>query len=233
MRLLTLSLRTLRREWHLPELRTLGASLVLAVVALGVVATLAARMERGVLASAAELIGGDLGISAPQSLPPDYAAQAHQRGLQVTQGASFPSVAFAHEQSQLLDVLATDNAYPLRGTMELAQGTGDTTAGHGPAAGAVYLDHRALVALGLKVGDSLQLGGRDLRIAAELVRLPDGGELVAMAPRALMNIGDAEQAGLLGVGSRARHRLLVAGQPSQYRTGGPGWKPRPCRKARS
>ena len=208
MRLLTLSLRSLRREWHLPELRTLGASLVLAVVALGVVATLAARMERGVLASAAELIGGDVGISAPQALPANYAEQARERGLQATRGASFPSVAFAHEQSQLLDVLATDNAYPLRGTMELSQGSGGTVVGHGPSAGAVYLDHRALVALGLKVGDKVQLGGRDLRIAAELVRLPDGGELVAMAPRALMNIGDAEQAGLLATGSRARHRQI-------------------------
>ena len=59
MNMLPLALRSLRREWHLPELRTLAASLVLAVVALGVVATLATRIERGMLASAAELIGGD------------------------------------------------------------------------------------------------------------------------------------------------------------------------------
>jgi putative ABC transport system permease protein len=55
-----LALRTLRREWHLVELRTLAASLVLAVIALGVVATLSTRIERGILASAAELIGGAL-----------------------------------------------------------------------------------------------------------------------------------------------------------------------------
>ncbi|WP_199096707.1 FtsX-like permease family protein [Dyella sp. ASV21] len=214
MKLLRLSLRSLRREWHLPELRTLAASLVLAVVALGVVATLAARMERGVLASAAELIGGDLGIGSPQALPASYAQQAASRGLHMTRGASFPSVAFAHEQSQLLDVLATDNSYPLRGTLELRDAQHPSAIGHGPPAGEVYLDHRALVALGLHLGDHLQLGGRDLRVGAELVRLPDGGELVAMAPRALMNIADAEQAGLLGVGSRARHRLLVAGEPA-------------------
>ena len=213
MRLLTLSLRSLRREWHLPELRTLGASLVLAVVALGVVATLSTRMERGVLASAAELIGGDLGISSPQALPPAYAEQAAQRGLLGTRNASFPSVAFAHEQSQLLDVQATDGAYPLRGTLELLDPQGRSVVGHGPAAGTVYLDHRALVALKLKLGDAVQLGGRDLRIAGELLRQPDGGELVAMAPRALMNVTDAEQAGLLGVGSRARHHLLIAGEP--------------------
>ena len=214
MKLLALSLRSLRREWHLPELRTLAASLVLAVVALGVVATLAARMERGVLASAAELIGGDLGISSPQALPASYATQASQRGLAVTRGAGFPSVAFAHEQSQLLDVQATDGAYPLRGKVELLDLHGRSISGHGPPPGAVYLDHRALVALGLKLGDTVQLGGRELRIEAELVRQPDGGELFALAPRALMHIGDAEQAGLLGVGSRARHRVLVAGQPS-------------------
>ncbi|QRP64689.1 FtsX-like permease family protein [Rhodanobacter sp. FDAARGOS 1247] len=212
MNLLRLSLRSLRREWHLPELRTLAASLVLAVVALGVVATLATRIERGMLASAAELIGGDLGISSPQALPATYAEQARADGLSLSRTASFPSVAFAHEQAQLLDVQAVDAAYPLRGTLELG-GTAERRSG-GPASGEVYLDHRALVALNLKVGQPLQLGGRELTIAAELIRQPDGGELLALAPRALMNLADAEQAGLLGVGSRARHRLLLAGTPT-------------------
>jgi len=214
MKMLLLALRSLRREWHLPELRPLAASLVLAVVALGVVATLAARIERGMLASAAELIGGDIGISSPQALPKSYAASARRDGLSVTRTAGFPSVAFAHGQTQLLDVEATDASYPLRGTLELSDGTGRSYLGHAPAAGQVYLDHRALVALNLKVGQPLQLGGRQLTIAAELLRQPDGGELLALAPRALMSLTDAEQAGLLGVGSRAHHRLLLAGEPA-------------------
>jgi putative ABC transport system permease protein len=214
MRILLLALRSLHREWHLPELRTLAASLVLAVVALGVVATLSTRMERGVLASAAELIGGDVGVSAPQNIPDTFATAGRQRGVAVTRTASFPSVAFAQQQSQLLDVLATDTAYPLRGTLLIGEANGRQVVGHGPAAGTVYLDHRALVGLNRHVGDTVQLGGRDLRIAGELLQQPDGGELVAMAPRALMNIGDAQQAGLLGVGSRARHNLLLAGNPN-------------------
>ncbi|HEY8586579.1 MAG TPA: FtsX-like permease family protein [Rhodanobacter sp.] len=213
MNLLRLSLRSARREWHLPELRTLAASLVLAVVALGVVATLAARIERGMLASAAELIGGDIGISSPQALPSTFADKAREDGLQITHAASFPSVAFAGELSQLLDVQAVDPRYPLRGKLELRDGNGLVRDGHGPAAGEIYLDNRALVALGLKVGQPLQLGGRDLVIGAELLRQPDGGELLALAPRALISLTDAEQAGLLGVGSRARHHLLLAGAP--------------------
>lgn len=214
MNVLPLALRSLRREWHLPELRTLAASLVLAVVALGVVATLATRIERGLLASAAELIGGDIGIGAPQALPPDFADEAARDSLRSTRVASFPSVAFANGHSQLLDVQATDDAYPLRGTLELGDAQGHSHVGHAPAAGAVYLDHRALVALDRHVGDTVQVGGRDLRIAAELIRQPDGGELFALAPRAIMSLADAQAAGLLGVGSRARHRLLLAGAPA-------------------
>ena len=214
MKILLLALRSLRREWRLPELRTLAASLVLAVVALGVVATLTARMEHGVLASAAELIGGDLGVSAPQNIPDAFATAGSERGLAVTHTASFPSVAFAQQQSQLLDVLAADATYPLRGSLLINDASGRQIVSHGPGAGTVLLDHRALVALNRRIGDTVQVGGRDLRIAGELLQEPDGGELVAMAPRALMNLGDAEQAGLLGVGSRARHTLLLAGEPA-------------------
>jgi putative ABC transport system permease protein len=220
MKMLLLALRTLRREWHLPELRTLAASLVLAVVALGVVATLSTRIERGMLASAAELIGGDIGVSSPQTVPETFVTEARQRGMRIARTASFPSVAFAHQQTQLLDVQATDPHYPLRGTLELGEANGRSYNGHAPAAGEVYLDHRALVALNLKVGQALQLGGRDLVIAAELLRQPDGGELFALAPRALMNLVDAEKAGLLGTGSRARHRLLLAGEPAAVQ----GWR---------
>ncbi|MGF6493535.1 putative ABC transport system permease protein [Luteibacter sp. 621] len=214
MNVTRLALRTLRREWHLVELRTLAASLVLAVVALGVVATLSTRIERGILASAAELIGGDVGVSAPAPLPDAMAASARADGLGMTRGAQFRSVAFVGEHSQLLDVLASDAAYPLRGTLEVSAADGRSRVAHGPPRGEVYLDHRAMVGLGIKPGQRVQIGGQDLVASAELVRQPDGGELFALAPRAVMNLDDANAAGLLGVGSRARHRLLVSGPPA-------------------
>ncbi len=217
MHLLKLSLRTLRREWRLPELRTLALALVLAVVALGVVATLAARVERGVTASAAQLIGGDVGVSAHATLPEALAQHGRQLDLKVSRNAHFPSVAFANNATQLLDVTAADPAYPLRGTLKLATANGGTFDGHGPAPGTVYLDHRALVVLHLDVGDTLQLGGRKLTVAARLVRQPDGGSLFPLAPGAIMSLKDADASGLLGVGSRATHRLLLAGRPSATR----------------
>lgn len=209
------ALRSLRREWRLPELRTLIGALLLAVIALGAVGTLSARIERALVMSAAELIGGDLGVSASGPLPPAFAQAAREHGLGLTALAGFPSVAFANQHSQLLDVIAADQAWPLRGKLEITDSQGHALIAHAPTPGNLYLDHRALVALNLRVGDAVQLGGRDVRVAAQLLREPDGGDLVALAPRAVMALADARAAGLLDSGSRARHRLLIAGPAAQ------------------
>lgn len=211
MNLVALAGRMLRREWRLSELRTLILALVLAVTALGVVATLTTRVEAGIAAGAAQLIGGDAGVSAPGPLPAVFAARAQALGLAISAGAGFPSVAFAGGHSRLLSVSAVDPKWPLRGSETLAGRGGRKYSGHGPDSGNVYLDHRALVALGLRVGERVQLGGQTLEVAAELLTEPDGGELFALAPRAQMSLADARAAGLLGTGSRARHWLLVAG----------------------
>ena len=205
------ALRTLRREWRLPELRTLIGALLLSVVVLGAVASLAARVQRAVLMSAAELIGGDLGINAAMPLPQEFIRHAHTLGLRTSALAGFPSVAFANDRSQLLQVVAADAAWPLRGKLVIEGMDGIERSTHAPHAGGIYLDHRALVALGLKIGQHVQVGGMNLVIAGQIQQQPGGGDLVALAPRAVMALADAKAAGLLGTGSRARHRLLFAG----------------------
>jgi putative ABC transport system permease protein len=205
------ALRTLRREWRLPELRTLIAALLLSVIALGAVGTLATRVQRAVLLGAAELIGGDLGIDAANALPAAFVQHAQALGLRTSTLADFPSVAFAHDRSQLLSVVAGDSAWPLRGKLVVANANGDNHDVHAPPAGSIYLDHRALVALQLTVGDRVQVGGMDLTIAGQTGQQPGSSGLVALAPGAVMALSDARAAGLLGTGSRARHRLLLAG----------------------
>ncbi|MGB8377809.1 MAG: FtsX-like permease family protein, partial [Rhodanobacteraceae bacterium] len=238
MKPLVFAARSLRREFRHAELATLAAALVLAVAALAAVGTLASRVERAIVASAADLIGGDLGIASRQRIAPEFADEAHRLGLATTRLADFPSVVFAgtnakrttgpesgsspsdaesHDAgaSQFCEIRASDQAFPLRGVMGVLDAHGVERNVHAPPPGLVYADHRALVALGRGVGDSVQIGGRDLRVAGEIARMPDGGELIQLAPRVLMNIADAEKSGLLGVGSRARHRLLVAGDADQ------------------
>lgn len=204
--------RGLGREWRLPELRALLAALMLAVTALGAVASLGTRVEGALLLRAAEMIGGDLGVHTDyRVLPAAFMREAQQLDLRINQSASFPSMAFNGDAAQLLDVLATDDTWPLRGQVLLAGPDGQVHPGHAPARGTIDLDQRGLAALHLHVGDVLQLGTLKLRVGARLVRMPDGGQLFALAPRAIMRLEDAHAAGLLGPGSRASHRLLLAG----------------------
>ncbi len=211
MKPLAFAARSLRREFRHAELAMLAAALVLAVAALTAVATLANRVERAIVASAAELIGGDLGIAAGRTLPPVLTDAAQQRGLATTQVADFPSVVFAGEASRLADIRATDAAFPLRGVLAVRDVHGAEQIVHAPPPGSVYAEPAVLAALAIKVGDRLQIGGRDLVIEGEITRAPDSANLFRLAPRVLMNLVDAESIGLLAAGSRARHRLLVAG----------------------
>ena len=211
MRPLVFAARSLRREFRHAELATLAAALVLAVAALCAVATLATRVEHALVASAAELIGGDLSVHSSHALPPALAEQARKRGLATSELADFPSVVFAGDASRLADVRAADAAYPLRGVLGVRDAAGIEHSVHGPAAGTVFAEPAVLTALHVGVGGRLRLGGRDLTIAGEIIRSPDSGNLFRLAPRVVMNLADAESIGLLGAGSRVRHRLLLAG----------------------
>ena len=91
MKPLNFAWRTLRREWRYGELAMLAVALLLAVAALGAVATLGQRVERGILASATELIGGDLGLSTRAPLPPELADEATRLGLRSSVTADFPA----------------------------------------------------------------------------------------------------------------------------------------------
>ncbi len=211
MKPLAFAARSLRREFRHAELATLAAALVLAVAALAAVATLAGRVERALLASAAELVGGDLGLTSSKPLPAEFADEARRRGLAISRLADFPSVAFAGERSRLVDVRAADEAFPLRGESRVVGTDGIAHAAHAPPAGSVHAERAALSALAVDIGGRLQLGGRDLTVAGEIVQTPDGGNPFRLAPRVLMSLADAQASGMIGVGSRARHRLLVAG----------------------
>jgi len=186
---------------------------VLAVAALGAVATLGRRVEQSVVASAAELIGGDVGIASRQALPAELEREAKRLGLATSIGADFPTVLFAHGKSQLADVRAVDTAYPLRGELRVLGTDGAATMRGAPPAGSVFVEHRLLAALDLAAGDTLDVGDSHLTVAGEIEREPDGGELFRLAPRLLMRLDDAQRAGLLGNGSRARNRLMAAGAP--------------------
>jgi putative ABC transport system permease protein len=203
--------RSLRREFRHGELATLAVALLLAVAALTAVGTLASRVEHTLLGSAADLMGGNLGISASRgALPEEFSAQAAGFGLTSSRSIEFASVLFADGRSQFTEIRAVDGDFPLRGELVVANAQGLQQRVGAPANGEVYIDHAVGATLQSGIGDVVQLGGRDYRIAGELIRAA-GSAVVQFAPAMMMNLQDAQSSGLLGVGSRASYRLMLAG----------------------
>ena len=153
MKPLSFAWRTLRREFRYGELATLAIALVLAVAALGAVATLGQRVEHSVVASAAEFIGGDVGLSSREPPSTRINGGSFASALRTSTTANFPTVLFAGGKSQLADIRAADANYPLRGELRVRTADGNEFAAHTPAAGGVFAEHRLLAALDLKPGD--------------------------------------------------------------------------------
>ncbi|MEN5287860.1 FtsX-like permease family protein [Stenotrophomonas lactitubi] len=214
MNLLRHAWRALRREALAGDLLTVFAALVLGVAVMTAVGTLVNRVNLALTGSAAEMLGGDLGVSGRDDPPASFADEAQRRGLAHTRLASFGSVLFQGDASQMASIKAVEAGYPLRGALRVrATPGGALIADAGmPAKGQAYADPRLLQALGLKAGDDLEFGAGTLRIAGIIESEPDaGGDLLTLSPTLLVNRADVEGTGLLGPGSRINYRLMFAG----------------------
>ncbi|KAG1291568.1 hypothetical protein G6F64_013774 [Rhizopus arrhizus] len=180
------------------------------------VGTLVNRVNLALTGSAAEMLGGDLGIAGRDDPPQAFAEEAQRRGLAYTRIASFGSVLFQGEASQMASIKAVQAGYPLRGALRVrATPGGALIADAGmPAKGQAYADPRLLQGLGLKAGDDLEFGAGTLRIAGIIEAEPDaGGDLLTLSPTLLVNRADVEGTGLLGPGSRINYRLMRSTWP--------------------
>ncbi|MBS0365971.1 MAG: FtsX-like permease family protein [Proteobacteria bacterium] len=215
MRLLSLALRLLAREWRAGELRVLLLALTVAVGALTGVGFLVDRIGAAVAVQAAAVLAADIRLGSPQPIPDSYLREAARRGLASTRSVNLLSVVFNGEASQLANIAAVTAGYPLRGqvlTAATAFGAGVPAAGI-PAAGEVWPDSRLLAALGAQLGSRLSIGAAQLRVARVLVSRPDqGGTFAELAPSLIMNAADLPATQLIQPGSRASYAALFAGE---------------------
>lgn len=213
--ILRLGLSALRRDWRSGELHLLLLALVVAVAAVTSVGFLADRVTRALERDSTQMLGADLVVQTRAPIQPEWLERARQMDIQATETVQFPSMVGTDTQSHLVSLKAVSAGYPLRGQVILAPAAeAETTfvARGIPKQGTVWVDRQLLALLGVGVGDPLQVGDLTLIIADIIVSEPDRGlQFVNVSPRVMMNYADLEQAGLLGLGSRASYRLLVAG----------------------
>ena len=214
MNILNQSLKSLKRDWRSGELRLIAIAVIVAVASLTSVHFFTDRVRQATEMNATELLAADLVLGSPAPIAAEIIKQAHTDGLITTLTTGFRSVIVAGEKMQLSEVKAVENGYPIRGKLKTSGtlfGTEQVT-NNLPESGTVWADSRLLQMLGLKVGDSLNLGASKLTVTRVLTYEPDrGGDLFNIAPRLLMNQADLPATRLILPGSRVRYRLLVGG----------------------
>ncbi len=216
MKRIALALRLLVRNWEAGESRVLLAALFIAVASVTTVGFFADRVQAALNRQANELLGGDLVVIADAPIAPAFVEAARARGLAVAQTRTFASMVAKGDAVNLAEIKAATEGFPLRGRIRIADAPGgpEREVEGGSKPGTVWIGVPLAGRLGLQVGDTLQVGRARLQVAAIIAREPDSVlDYFGIAPRVLMNAADLEATGLMQVGSRVTHRLLVRGEP--------------------
>ena len=217
METLRLALRMMLRDLRAGELHLLGLAIVIAVASLTSVGFLADRVAHALDREANQLLGGDLLLRADRPWDDGIRDEARTRGLALTETVLFTSMAGTEEAAELAGVKVVGEGYPLRGAVRIAPGPNqpDAVAAGIPARGEVWLDERLYAALGVATGDLVGLGMLELRVAGMVTFESDrGANFFSLLPRAIFNLADLDDSGLIVTGSRATFRLHVAGEPA-------------------
>ncbi|MGY1519057.1 ABC transporter permease [Luteimonas sp. A482] len=217
MRTLTLAWRQLRRDIKAGDIRILFAALVLAVVAVTSVGFVTDRAGRALAMEANRLLGGDALVRGDAPITGAIDEAANAPGLQRTQTVELDSMirvgSGADAQLRLGDLRALGEGFPLRGSFRIADADGtERDAAAVPDSGTLWLSRAGADTLGARIGDSVGIGTRELRLAALVMQEPDASiDYFNVAPKAFLNLADLASTGLVQEGSRIRYRLVVAG----------------------
>ena len=217
-----LALRQLLRDARAGEVRVLFFALLVAVAASTAIGYFGARLNGAMQLRASEFLGADLVLQGGSPARDKQISAGKAAGLQHAHVVEFTSVVGGDSGIQLSSIKAADAAYPLRGQLRSAATPyAEETPGGGPAPGEAWVEARLLAALGLSIGDSIDVGMKTLRMSRVLTYEPDrANNFYSLTPRVLMNIADLQSTGVIQPGSRVSYRDLWRGTPealAQYR----------------
>ena len=210
-------LMSVRRDLRERDVRVVLVALIIAVATVATIALFASQLQRTLVSSASSFLAADRQLEAENGrpIPAEWLDEARERGLETGRMVEFSTMISGPEGFQMASIKAVSNEYPLRGEVEIQRqspGGERETLAAGPRPGQVWINPRLLRLLDLDIGDTLQVGERQLEVAAQLVREPDGGfRLSSLAPRVMMHVDDVESTGAVQEGSRVELVYLFAG----------------------
>ncbi|WP_323154547.1 ABC transporter permease [Pseudomonas alvandae] len=220
LRLFSLAVRQLLRDARAGELRVLFFALLVAVAASTAIGYFGARLNGAMMMRATEFLGADLLLEGSSPARPEQIRSGTELGLEHARVVEFSSVVATDNGIQLSSVKAADDIYPLRGELKSAPApfAPEETGGR-PASGEAWVEARLLTALDLKIGDSIDVGNKTLRLSRVLTYEPDrAGNFYSLTPRVMINLQDLDATGVVQPGSRVSYRDLWRGPAPALQT---------------
>ncbi len=209
-------LMSVGRDWRERDVRVVLSALIIAVATVATIALFAGQLQRTLVSSASSFLAADRQLEAEngREIPAEWLTRAQASGLATGRMVEFSTMVFGTGGFQLVSVKAVSNEYPLRGQIEIQRGAESPRqqVAAGPKPGEVWINPRLLRLLELDIGDTLEVGNRNLTVSGLLIREPDGGfRLSALAPRVMMHVDDVRSTGVIQEGSRVEYVYLFAG----------------------
>lgn len=214
MKILTLALKSLQRDWRSGELGLIAVAILIAVTSLTSVNFFTDRVRNITEHQATELLAADLVLQSRDPLPDEVLNSARAAGLLISNTVNLRSMVAAGDELHMAEVKAVDNTYPIRGQLRITDNLfgEELTTNEIPEPGTVWTDSRLFQLLGLEIGSHIRLGAAEFKVTKILSYEPDrGGDVFNIAPRLLMNLADLDQTGLILPASRVEYNLLLGG----------------------
>ena len=191
--------------------------LAIGVGAVVAVAGFSASLRATLAREARQLLAADLRVRGQQPVPAAVdellAAEAAEQDVRSTRLTELVTVAAAPREtagagrSQLVEVKAVDGEFPFYGNLQLvpARPLAELLAGGGAVAAP-----ELLARLALRVGDPIAIGGKLFTLRGTVLAEPDRlGNAFSLGPRLFLSGDSLRSTGLIALGSRVTHRLLV------------------------
>lgn len=191
--------------------------LAVGVGAVVAVAGFSASLRATLAREARQLLAADLRVRGQQPVPAAVdellAGEAAAQDVRATRLTELVTVAAAPKETagagrtQLVELKAVDGEFPFYGTLKLAP---ELPLAELLADGGAVVGPELLTRLALRIGDPIAIGGKRFTLRGTVLAEPDRiGNAFALGPRLFLSGESLRSTGLVALGSRVTHRLLI------------------------
>ena len=206
---MNLAFRLARREMRsgLGGFRLFIACLALGVGAIAAILSFSRAVEEGLRADAREILGGDVAISLLyREATPEQMAYLREQGQLVRwlDSRAMARPTKSDGRPTLVQLKAVEPAYPLYGTVELADGgTLANAMGKRDGIWGAVVEESALRRMNMAPGDMLRVGDVAVEVRGIIAREPDRGlnAFASLGPRLMIPFDAVVESGLVQPGS--------------------------------